>query len=78
MYENIHEEQDLSNRLETLKQTGSVINYSVEFKAIATTLGIDDKAKYIFFKKSLKDKAKKGLAYANDIDTVDDLSIIVD
>jgi hypothetical protein len=81
MYMNIYEREDLRNRLEDLKQTGSAINYSTEFKTIANTLGIDDESKYIFFKKGLKSTVKTGLAYASDVDDFDSLvrrAIIID
>ena len=73
MYENIHEREDLRIRLQNLKQTGSVINYSTEFKTLANTLGIDEESKFIFFKGGLKPTVKKGLAYAADVDTFDAL-----
>jgi len=73
MYENIHEREDLRIRLQNLKQTSSVINYSTEFKTLANTLGIDEESKFIFFKGGLKHGVKKGLAYAADVDTFDAL-----
>ena len=77
IYENIYEREDLCIRLQNLKQTGSGINYSTEFKTLANTLGIDKESKFIFFKGGLKLTVKKSFAYAADVDTLMTLSVVL-
>jgi hypothetical protein len=73
MFTNVHELEDLRQRLENLKQTGSAINYATEFKTLASTLQLNDPAKILMFKSGLKDKVKEGLSYASDTATFDAL-----
>src|SRR5271163_5258373 len=73
MFTNVHELEDLRQRLESLKQTGSALNYATEFKTIASTLGLNGPAKILMFKAGLKDKVKEGLSYASDTNTFDAL-----
>jgi hypothetical protein len=73
MFTNVHELEDLRQRLELLKQTGSALNYATEFKTIASTLGLNGPAKILMFKSGLKNQVKEGLSYASDINTFDSL-----
>jgi hypothetical protein len=73
MFTNVHELEDLRQRLESLKQTGSALNYATEFKTLASTLQLNAPAKILMFKAGLKDKVKEGLSYASDTNTFDAL-----
>jgi hypothetical protein len=73
MFINVHELEDISPRLSSLKQTGSALNYATEFKTLASTLQLNAPAKMLMFKAGLNDGVKDGLAYATDISTFDGL-----
>jgi hypothetical protein len=73
MFVNVHEREELSHRLNTLKQTGSAVNFVAEFKTLASILGLNENAKILLFKEKVKDTVKRGLAIASDISTFDSL-----
>jgi len=59
--------EDAHERLLSLRQAGSALNYAIEFKTLANIVRINDEAKYMLFKVGFETAVKLGLSYASEI-----------
>jgi hypothetical protein len=50
MFSDVHEKEDLSQRLQALKQSVSALNFVTEFQTVTSLLKLNDETKILLFK----------------------------